>query len=132
MESNYGSMYHGIQLTPLPVAYRPDRRIRATDTDAHGRRLDPTMENWDGKDALPAYDNFDRPPKYVEAGWTHGGPPLPAQQSTVTPSPQGDHSGIAHPNIADGAIVDPFYHTYAVAGITHETEARSPHDLASS
>lgn len=126
-------MYHGIQLTPLPAAYRPDRRTRAADTDAHGRRLDATGENWDGKDALPAYDNLDRPPKYVETGWKYGDPPLPTEQSTVTPIPEGEQSGIAHSNTADvppGDNVDqPFYHTHAGA------EAISPpthHDLSSS
>lgn len=132
-------MYHGLQLAPVPAAYRPERRVRAADTDAYGRRLDATAENCNGKDALPAYDNFDRPPKYVEAGWAHGGPSLPMGQSAVTPSPEGEQSGMAHSNTADGAPVystdQPFYHTHTVAGVAHGTEALPPpihHDLPSS
>lgn len=132
-------MYHGLQLAPVPAAYHPDRRVRAADTDAHGRRLDATGENWNGKDALPAYDKFDRPPKYVEAGLTHGGPSLPMEQSAVTPSPEGEQSGMAHSNAADGtpvySVYQPFYHTHTVAGAAHETEALPPpihHDLSSS
>ncbi|KAH7922276.1 hypothetical protein BV22DRAFT_670055 [Leucogyrophana mollusca] len=54
-------------LTPLPAAYRPDRRVRAADTDAGGRRLGaPDDGDWDAKDALPAYDNIGGPPKYAE------------------------------------------------------------------
>ncbi|KAF9234471.1 hypothetical protein BU15DRAFT_24123, partial [Melanogaster broomeanus] len=65
----YGSSYqpgHGVPLAPLPAAYRPERRVHAADTDADGRRLDPAGEDWDGKDALPAYDGIGRPPKYIE------------------------------------------------------------------
>jgi hypothetical protein len=52
-------------LAPLPSAYRPSRRVNAADTDAAGRRFgEPDDLDWDGKDILPAYNNFDRPPKY--------------------------------------------------------------------
>lgn len=121
-------MYHGLQLAPLPAAYHPDRRVRAADTDAHGRRLSPAGENWDGKDALPAYDNFDGPPKYVEAAWTHGGPSLPMEQSTVTPSPVGEQSGVAPSGAPVDSVDQPVYHTRAVAGATPGTEAPPPSD----
>ncbi|KAH0834234.1 hypothetical protein J3R83DRAFT_11551 [Lanmaoa asiatica] len=131
-DTNYGSIYHGLQLAPLPAAYRPDRRIRAADTDAHGRRLGPAGEDWDGKDALPAYDNFDRPPKYIEASWTHGEPPLPTEQSAATPSPEGGQSGMVHPNTVDRVSADnvgqPFDYTHAVAGGPRDRSNITPSD----
>lgn len=92
---NYGLLYPGVQLSPLPAVYRTDRRIRAADIDAQGRRLGTAGEDGNGKDALPAYDNFDRPPKYIEAGWSHG---HLMERSAVIPSPEGDQSGMTHPN----------------------------------
>lgn len=119
-DPNYSPMYHGVQLTPLPAVYRQDRRIRAADTDAHGRRLGAVGEDWDGKDTLPAYDNFDRPPKYIESSWSHG---HLMEQSAVIPSLEGEQSGITHSNTTDRA---PRYDTHAVAGpATH-------HNLSSS
>lgn len=121
-------MYHGIQLAPLPAAYHPDRRIRAADVDGHGRRLGP--EERDGKDALPAYDNFDRPPKYMEAGWSHGGPSPPTEHSAATPASEGEQSGMAYPNTTNrvpGDIVyQPFDDTHAMAGMAHGSEAPLP------
>jgi hypothetical protein len=130
-------MYHGIQLAPLPAAYRPDRRISAADVDGHGRRLGP--EERDGKDALPAYDNFDRPPKYMEAGWSHG-PPPPTEQYAATSSPEGEQSGMTHPNttyrVPGNNVDQPFDNTHAMAGIAHRNGVLLPppahHDLASS
>ncbi|KAF8554037.1 hypothetical protein OG21DRAFT_1497291 [Imleria badia] len=131
--STTGAMYHGIQLSSIPAAYLPDRRIRAADTDAHGRRLGPAGEELDGKDALPAYDNFDRPPKYIEAGWSHGGPPQPTEQSAATSS-QGEQSGTAHPNSTSGDRQ--FDDTHAMAGVAHGSDAPLPspalNDLSSS
>ncbi|KAG9310802.1 hypothetical protein JVU11DRAFT_8654 [Chiua virens] len=96
-DSNYRSMYHGLQLAPVPAAYHPAAHgVRAVDTDAYGRRIGPGGEGWGGKDVLPAYDNFDRPPKYLEAGWSQPGPPQPTEQSVVTPSVNGEQSGAAH------------------------------------
>ncbi|KAF8126288.1 hypothetical protein EV363DRAFT_1418831 [Boletus edulis] len=119
--TRHGALIHGIQLAPLPAAYRPDRRIRAADIDEHGRRLDG--EEGDGKDVLPAYDNLERLPKYIEVGWSHGGPlPPTVQQSVAVPSPQ-EQSGTAHPNTTgevprDNAeqLVDD---THDVAGVIH-------------
>lgn len=91
---NNNSGYHGVQLTPLPAVYRSDHRVRATDTDAFGRRLGAAEEDRGGKDALPAYDSLGRPPKYIEAGWLHGEPP----QSAVVPSPEGEEGRMGHPN----------------------------------
>jgi len=116
-DSGYGSMYHGIRLAPLPAVYRPDQRIRAEDVDAHGRRLGP--EAWNGKDALPAYDNLDRPPKYLEAGLSPGALQYTGQ-SAATPSPEGEQSGMGHPNTTNrvpGDNVDqPSNDAHAVPG----------------
>lgn len=69
-------------LSGFPSAYlslalrRPREPIRATDVDANGRRVhDPAIElDHDGmltdKDALPAYDNYGGPPKYMEIDLT--------------------------------------------------------------
>ncbi|KIK81864.1 hypothetical protein PAXRUDRAFT_832569 [Paxillus rubicundulus Ve08.2h10] len=99
-----GSSYrpgYGIPLAPVPTAYLPDRRVRAADTDAGGRRLGPAGEDWDGKDDLPAYDGVGGPPKYVEADWCNAGPQGGAQHSweqpVNVPPPSGaedDRSGI--------------------------------------
>lgn len=89
-ESDYDSIYRGVRLTPLPAAYRSDRRVHAADVDAHGRRLGPSGEDWDGKDALPAYDNSDRPPKYVDLGGSHGGPAPPHVDSQSAATPIGE------------------------------------------
>lgn len=112
-------MYHGIQLAPLPAAYRPDRRVRAADIDAHGRRSGPAGEELGGKEALPAYDNVDRPPKYVEAGWLHGGPPPPTEQPAAPPPPEGEQSGMAHPSSADegGNMDHQVNDTHTVLGV---------------
>jgi len=78
-------------LTPLPAAYRPDRRVRAADTDAGGRRLGiPEDGDWDAKDALPAYDNVGGPPKYIEAARAHFGsdPPPHEFSSASTTQPE--------------------------------------------
>lgn len=134
--SNAGALYHGIQLAPLPTAYLPDRRIRSADVDAHGRRLGPAAEEWEGKDTLPAYDNLDRPPKYIEAGWSHGGPHQPTEQSAVTP-PQGEQSGMAHPNTSHGVpgenVGRQFDDTHAMAGVVRASDAPPSHnDLSGS
>lgn len=56
-------------LAPLPSVYRTDRRVHAADIDSAGRRIGgPDDPNWDGKDILPAYNKFDRPPKYDFGG----------------------------------------------------------------
>lgn len=102
-DTNYRTMYHGLQLAPVPAAYQPDRRVRAADIDAQGRRLGPTGEGSDGKEVLPAYDNFDRPPKYVEASLSHGGSPCPTEQSAVIPSAEVERGGTEHPNTTSGA-----------------------------
>ncbi|KIJ64239.1 hypothetical protein HYDPIDRAFT_40467 [Hydnomerulius pinastri MD-312] len=90
----HGSSYQprtGVPLAPMPAAYRPDRRVRAADTDAGGRRLGPDAEgDWEGKDALPAYDNIGGPPKYIEADWRNFGP-LGAPQMPM------EHTGSAPP-----------------------------------
>lgn len=113
--------------------YHPDHRVRAEDVDAHGRRLGP--EGWNGKDALPAYDNLDRPPKYLEAGWSHGGPP-PMEQSAVAPSPEEGQSGMAHPNSTYNNVDQPFNDAHAMAGVAHRNEVLPPppahHNLSSS
>jgi hypothetical protein len=58
-----------MHLAPLPSVYRPDRRVNAADTDSAGRRIGgPDDLDWDGKDILPAYNTFDRPPKYDFGG----------------------------------------------------------------
>ncbi|KAF8836160.1 hypothetical protein BDN67DRAFT_974560 [Paxillus ammoniavirescens] len=100
---SYGSSYqpgYGVPLAPVPAAYRPDRRVRAVDTDAGGRRLGPAGEDWDGKDDLPAYDGVGGPPKYVEADWRNAGlqgrPQHPWEQPVNMPPPFGaeeDRSG---------------------------------------
>lgn len=75
-------MHH--HLTSLPSAYRPDRRVNAADTDSAGRRTGgPDDPDWDGKDILPAYNIYDRPPKY-----DFGGSVPPAQGYTP---PAGSH-----------------------------------------
>lgn len=126
-ESNCNPVYHGIQLAPLPAAYRPDRRVRAADIDAHGRRFSPAGEELGGKEALPAYDNIDRPPKYVEAGWSHGGPPPPEQPAGPPPS-AGEQSGMAHPSPADegGNMDHRINDTYAVPGVALGSEVPLP------
>ena len=110
-------MYHGIQLAPVPAAYHPDRRVHAADVDAQGRRLG-AGEEWAGKDALPAYDNLDRPPKYVEAGWSGGPPPLAGQSATI-PLTEGEQSGMAHQTTTNGGSGDnvgqPPHGTHTVA-----------------
>jgi len=55
-------------VSPLPAAYRADRRrTRAADIDEGGRRAgNPGDGNLDHKEMLPAYDNVGGPPKYVE------------------------------------------------------------------
>ncbi|KAG2143653.1 hypothetical protein DEU56DRAFT_791751 [Suillus clintonianus] len=56
-------------LAPLPSVHRPNRRVNAADTDSAGRRFGgPDDPDWDGKDILPAYNKFDRPPKYDFSG----------------------------------------------------------------
>ncbi|KAG1751815.1 hypothetical protein EDB19DRAFT_1202291 [Suillus lakei] len=73
---------HRTRLAPLPSVYRPDRRVNAADTDSAGRRIGgPDDPDWDGKDTLPAYNKFDRPPKYDFGG-------APAQGHTP---PDGNH-----------------------------------------
>ncbi|KAH7882672.1 hypothetical protein F5I97DRAFT_1931282 [Phlebopus sp. FC_14] len=91
---SYGSSYQpsrsGVPLAPIPPAYRPDRRVRAADVDADGRRLSPDDGDWDGKDALPAYDKIGGPPKYIEAlGHDVGAEDhfQPVGQSLSAPSP---------------------------------------------
>ena len=56
-------------LAPLPSAYiRRQRRTRAADIGAGGRRAGEGGGDWDPdhKELLPAYDNVGGPPKYVE------------------------------------------------------------------
>ncbi|KAG1857740.1 hypothetical protein DFJ58DRAFT_326307 [Suillus subalutaceus] len=75
--SSYQPSYRMHRLTPLPSVYHPDRRVNAADTDSAGRRTGgPDDPDWDGKDILPAYNKFDRPPKYDLGGV------LPAQGYT--------------------------------------------------
>ncbi|KAG2112669.1 uncharacterized protein F5147DRAFT_74064 [Suillus discolor] len=89
-------MHH--HLTPLPSAHRPDRRIRpdrrvnAADIDSAGRRTGgPDDPDWDGKDILPAYNIYDRPPKYE-----FGGSVPPVQECTPP--------AVSHP--PDDAVVE--------------------------
>jgi hypothetical protein len=126
-DTNPGSLLHGIQLATPPAAYHPDRRLRATDLDSHGRRLG-SGEEWEGKDTLPAYDNLDRPPKYLEASWSQGGPP-PTGQSAVTSSYAGQQSGTAQPNVTNEVTGNNLHQsddTHAMAGPAHGSEAPMP------
>ncbi|KAG2078641.1 hypothetical protein BDR04DRAFT_1226574 [Suillus decipiens] len=67
--SSYEPSYRMHRLTPLPSVYLPDRRVNAADIDSAGRRIGgPDDPDWDGKDILPAYNKFDRPPKYNFSG----------------------------------------------------------------
>lgn len=67
--SSYEPSHRMHRLTPLPSAYLPDRRVNAADIDSAGRRIGgPDDPDWDGKDILPAYNKFDRPPKYNFGG----------------------------------------------------------------
>ncbi|KAG2135390.1 uncharacterized protein EDB93DRAFT_827101 [Suillus bovinus] len=79
--SSYEPSHRMHHLTPLPSAYRPDRRVNAADTDSSGRRIGaPDDPDWDGKDILPAYDIYDRPPKYDSGG------SMPHAQGYIPPS----------------------------------------------
>lgn len=57
----------GVPLASVDSMYRSNqRRVHAVDTDAEGRRLGrPDDPEWNGKDALPAYDKTGSPPKYI-------------------------------------------------------------------
>ncbi|KAG2131878.1 hypothetical protein BD769DRAFT_1666345 [Suillus cothurnatus] len=67
--SSYQPSHRMHRLTPLPLVHVPDRRVNAADVDSAGRRIGgPDDPDWDGKDMLPAYNKFDRPPKYDFGG----------------------------------------------------------------
>ncbi|KAI6030119.1 hypothetical protein EDC04DRAFT_2713253 [Pisolithus marmoratus] len=52
---------------PIGDARRPNRQVRAADTDAGGRRLGSVgIADSDRKDELPAYDKFGGPPRYPQ------------------------------------------------------------------
>ncbi|KAF9219850.1 hypothetical protein BS17DRAFT_788501 [Gyrodon lividus] len=143
--TSYGSAYqpgYGVPLAPVPAVYRPDRRVRAADTDAEGRRLGPAGEDWDGKDILPAYDNISGPPKYVETDWrnvgSQGRPQQPLEQSINVPPPlgvEGNEPGIRPDDTPSGEQPS----GCGQAGATPETEVAAPplvplahHDVHSS
>lgn len=85
--SSYQPSYRMHRLTPLPSVYHPDRRVNAADTDSAGRRTGgPDDPDWDGKDMLPAYNKFDRPPKYDFGGV----PPAQGHAPSVGNHPRND------------------------------------------
>lgn len=67
--SSYQPSHRIHRLTPPPLVHHHDRRVNAADTDSAGRRIGgPDDPDWDGKDILPAYNEYDRPPKYDFGG----------------------------------------------------------------
>ncbi|KAL4077878.1 hypothetical protein J3A83DRAFT_1683975 [Scleroderma citrinum] len=91
-ERVYGPSYQlpGGPLAPVNATYRlGQRRVRAADTDADGRRLGrPDDPEWDGKDVLPAYDKVGSPPKYFASEqYPFGSQTQPAEALVSMPNP---------------------------------------------
>lgn len=122
-------------LSPLPSAYaRQNRRTRAADTDAGGRRAGgPEDADWDQKDALPAYDNVGGPPKYVELEMQNARTRLHLDLAGVTAS---DRVDFGRESLASGEDTPVRSHqghlhspSYDAPHMTAPPEARSrPHE----